>query len=481
MPGCAQRHDAVVRIVVLGAGLAGCAAALVLSRRRHDVTIVDRRDFARHPMASADQLFGAWQRPAIGQFRQPHNFLGRARAVVREEFPEGYATLQAMGAGEVDQQSFLGSAPRLPGDEQLATIACRRPVFDAVLLNALWQQPSVTFLAEDVSGLGVANRPEPPHVSGVKFSSGRSQEADLVVDATGRNSPVSSWLSTAGVKAWPEQSCDCGLLYYSRHYQLHDRAGVLPYASILGGPRGDLGYLAFAVFLGDNATFCLCVMPPAWDKQWRQLRQPEAFDRAARHLPGMTQWLEQAQPITDVLPMGRLRNTLKHTMIDEVPVVTGLVPIGDARSHTNPTFAFGASLALSQAVALGSAVDTAADPHDLTVGFERLVDQDATERFHAVSAEDRDRYRAWSGEPITVTDRDDTMSLFLRSVVYRVAPHDPAILRAVCRRINALDPVNALAARADLLDRAETIYRDLAPGLPAAPPRGDLLDALGAR
>jgi 2-polyprenyl-6-methoxyphenol hydroxylase-like FAD-dependent oxidoreductase len=470
----------VVRIVVLGAGLAGCAAALVLCRRRHDITIVDRRDFAHHPMASADQLFEAWQRPAIGQFRQPHNFLGRARAVLREEFPEVYATLQAMGAGEVDQQSFLGSAPRLPDDEQLATIACRRPVFDAVLLNAVSQQPRVTFLADDISGLCVTNRPEIPHVSGVELSSGRSLEADLVVDATGRNSPVSSWLSTAGVRAWTEQSYDCGLLYYSRHYQLHDRASTLPYASILGGPRGDLGYLAFAVFLGDNATFCLCVMPPAWGKQWRQLRQPGAFDRVARHLPGMTQWLEQAQPITDVLPMGRLRNTLKHALIDEVPVVTGLVAIGDARSHTNPTFAFGASLALSQAVALGSTVDTAADPNDLIISFERLVDQDATERFQAVSAEDHDRYRAWSGEPITITDRDDTMSLFLRSVVYRVAPHDPAILRAVCRRINALDPVYALSTQVDLLDRAEIIYRVMAPELPAPPPRADLLDALSA-
>jgi flavin-dependent dehydrogenase len=473
-----QRDDVGVRVVVLGAGLAGCAAAWVLSRRGHDVTVVDRDDVNPHPTASADQLFGDWQRPAIGQFRQPHNFLGRARAVVRAEFPDVYATLRAMGAGEVDQQSFLGSAPRLPGDEQLATIACRRPVFDAVLRNTVSKQLTVTFRAAEVAGLCVTNRAPVPQVNGVELSAGHRLEADLVVDAMGRNSPVSGWLSAADVMAWPEQSCDCGLLYYSRHYQLHDHAGAVPYASVLGGPRGDLGYLAFAAFLGDNATFCLCVMPPAWDKQWRQLRQPDAFDRVARRLPGMREWLELARPITDVLPMGRLRNSLKQTLINDVPVVSGLVPIGDSRSHTNPTFAFGASLALSQAVALGSAVDTAADLNDLTTSFEYVVHPDATERFHAVSAEDSDRYRAWSGQPITVTDRHDTMSLFLRSVVYRVAPFDPAILRAVCRRINALDPVDALPAQTDLLDRAETMYRDMASGLPAPPSRTDLLDAL---
>ncbi|HZS19865.1 MAG TPA: FAD-dependent oxidoreductase [Pseudonocardiaceae bacterium] len=480
MLGGAQGDDAFVRIVVLGAGLAGCAAALVLSRRGHDVTLIDRDDCDSHPMATADQLFDKWQRPAIGQFRQPHNFLGRARSVVREEFPDVYAVLRSMGAVEVDQQWFLGSVPRLPGDERLATIGCRRPVFDAVLRNAVSKQPTVTFRAVEVSGLRVTPGATSPHVSGVTLRSGHSLEADLVVDSTGRHSPVSGWLTAAGIRAWPEQSCNCGLLYYSRHYQLYDHVGALPYASILGGPRGDLGYLAFAVFLGDNGTFCLCVMPPAWDKQWRQLRQPQAFDRVARHLPGMKEWLEPARPITDVLPMGRLRNTLRHTVINDVPVVSGLVPLGDARSHTNPTFAFGASLALSQAVALGSTVDTATDPNDLTISFAEAVGPDATERFLAVSAEDRDRYRAWSGQPIRVTDRHDTMSLFLRSVVYRVATQDPAILRAVCRRINALDPVDALSAQTDLLDRAETIYRDMASGLPAAPPRTDLLDALHA-
>jgi len=222
------------------------------------------------------------------------------------------------------------------------------------------------------------------------------------------------------------------------------------------------------------------VMPPVWDKQWRQLRQPEAFDRVARRLPGMREWLELAQPITDVLPMGQLRNSLKQTLINDVPVVSGLVPIGDSRSHTNPTFAFGASLALSQAVALGSTVDTAADPNDLTTSFEHVVHPDATERFHAVSTEDRDRYRAWSGQPITVTDRRDTMSLFLRSVVYRVAPLDPAILRAVCRRINALDPVDALAAQTPLPARAEPMSRDMASGFPAPPSRNHLLAELHA-
>jgi hypothetical protein len=91
----------------------------------------------------------------------------------------------------------------------------------------------------------------------------------------------------------------------------------------------------------------------------------------------------------------------------------------------------------------------------------------------AVTAEDRDRLRLWSGQPLNPLDRNETMSLFLRTVVYRVAAQDPAILRAVCRRINLLTPVDALAADDQLLDRAEELYRALPH--PAAPPSRDTM------
>jgi 2-polyprenyl-6-methoxyphenol hydroxylase-like FAD-dependent oxidoreductase len=265
------------------------------------------------------------------------------------------------------------------------------------------------------------------------------------------------------------------LLYYSRHYRF--RGPALPHASLLGGPRGDLGYLAYAVFLGDNETFCLCVMPPSWDKDWRAMREPAAFERVARQLPGVTSWLDAAESISSVLPMGQLRNTLRATSVNGAPLVTGLVPIGDARVHTNPTFAFGLSLSLTHASALADVAETAADETELVTRFDQHVAGDAAQRYEAVSAEDRDRVRLWSGEPIDPTDRVDSMPLFLRSVVYRAAQHDPVVLRAVCRRINMLDPVDALASDDGLLDRAQTLSNDLPPN-PAPPARDTVLAAL---
>jgi 2-polyprenyl-6-methoxyphenol hydroxylase-like FAD-dependent oxidoreductase len=460
-----------MRIVVLGAGPVGCVAALSLARRGHDVTLVDRDD---NPSVSTDRVFEEWDRPTVGQFRQPHNFLGLGRAILRDDFPDVYAQLLAAGAGEIAQDAFLGEAPRQPGDEDLATIACRRPVVDAVLRAAVGAESGVTFRAAAVKGLGVEDRPMAPHITGVRLTSDETIGADLVVDASGRNSAASRWIEQAGGRPWSERRFDCQLLYYSRHYRFRDEP--MPYASILGGPRGDLGYLGFAVFVGDNSTFSLCIMAPVWEKEWRVLRDPDAFERVARELPAMAAWLDAAEPITSVLPMGQLHNTVRLTVDGEVPLATGLIPIGDARCHTNPTFAFGLSLGIRHAVSLGPVIDSAADDTALVMTFANEVDADAVARFDAVSAEDRDRIRLWTGEPINPTDRNDTMPLFLRSVVYRASVQDPALLRAVCRRINLLDPVDALPSDPELLDRAEALFKQLPPTSPT--PRAAVLAAL---
>src|SRR4051794_20090522 len=228
-----------MRTAVLGAGPAGCVAALALSRRGHDVALIDRDETPELSTASPDQIFDTWDRPAIGQFRQPHNLLGKARAILRDDFPDVYAALLAHGAGEIRQDGFLGDAPREPGDGDLATIACRRPVVDAALRSAVAAQAGIAFHASAVKGLRIAHG---THVTGVEFVSGDTIDTDLVVDAFGRNSPVTRWLAAHGPASWPERTSDSRLLYYSRHYRF--RGEALPYASILGGPRGDLGYLA---------------------------------------------------------------------------------------------------------------------------------------------------------------------------------------------------------------------------------------------
>jgi 2-polyprenyl-6-methoxyphenol hydroxylase-like FAD-dependent oxidoreductase len=450
-----------MRIAVLGAGVAGCTSALALMQHGHEVVVVDRDPGP--PEGDADEVFDRWSVPGVAQHRQPHNFLGLGRDVLRDRLPDVYAGLLAAGAGEIDQTVFLGDAPRLAGDEDLAAIACRRPVFDAVLRRAL---PEIR--QREVKGLLVRDGT----VTGLELE-GETIEADLVVDAGGRTSQVPNWLAESGHPQPEPLSSDCGLLYYSRHYRLREGESFPAYSSVLAGPRGDLGYLAYAVFLGDTRTFCLCLMVPPSDKPFRDLRDPAAFERVAHLLPGMTPWLEVARPATEVLPMGHLRNVLRAPLS-----ALGIIALGDARCHTNPTFAYGASLALAHGVLLADLASKAADLEELEHLFAAEIELDLRARYDAVTAEDTDRARAWGGEPLDVTDPDASMPLYLRSVVYRVCPKDPDLLRAVVRRVNALDPVDLLESNTALLAKAHSLYDGMRTSIPAPPPRSELLDAL---
>jgi 2-polyprenyl-6-methoxyphenol hydroxylase-like FAD-dependent oxidoreductase len=65
------------RIVVLGGGLCGLAAALLLSRDGHDVTVLER-DAAPVP-TSPEDAWEQWARAGVTQFRQTHYLTPRGR------------------------------------------------------------------------------------------------------------------------------------------------------------------------------------------------------------------------------------------------------------------------------------------------------------------------------------------------------------------------------------------------------------------
>ncbi len=467
-----------MKLLVLGGGVAGLAMALAASRAGHEVVLAERDTDT--PAGDATEVFNGWQRTGVAQFRQPHNFLGLGRRLLRDRAPDVYRALLGAGAVEIEQFRFLAGAAPQPGDQDLATIGCRRPVFEAALRRAVQAEPTIDLRSGcGVTGLALSGR-HPAHVEGALLASGETVAADLVVDASGRSGRTPAWLADAGLGPAAEQSSGCGLLYYSRHFQRRDGVPDPPYASVLAGPRGDLGYLAYAIFVGDNRSFAVIFMAPPWDRAFRDLRHPEAYMRAARLLPGVAAWIDPdaATPVTPVLPFGQVTNTVRHYLTAAGPVLPGLQPIGDALCHTNPSFAFGASMALHQAFTLADLLAVAADHHDLARRFDAAVGEDLRDRYRAVAAEDRDRARWWGGEPIDVTDPAASMALFLRAVVYRMAPADPRLLRAVVRRVDLLDPPDRLEEDRELHTLALDLFRG-APPRPG-PSRSHMLQALAA-
>jgi hypothetical protein len=212
----------------------------------------------------------------------------------------------------------------------------------------------------------------------------------------------------------------------------------------------------------------------------RALKSEEGYMAAALSMPALVPWVhrDQAEPITPVLPMGSPQNLHRSLVVDGEPVAVGIQSICGALCHTNPTFAYGASLSIFHGFALAEVVSRTDDTRAIALDFDDAMGADAAARFDAVSAEDRDRLRLWGGESIDVRNPRDSMALFLRMTAYPAAIKDPSLFRAVARRVNLLDSPDALEQDDNLITRAQQIARDCAPAPPLGPARSELLERI---
>src|SRR5664279_3260238 len=86
----------MARIVVIGAGVVGLGAAMLLAGDGHQVVVLER-DPAPPPNDPAE-AWQHWQRPGVNQFRLPHGFMAGFRSVLDSELPAVSEALQAAGA-----------------------------------------------------------------------------------------------------------------------------------------------------------------------------------------------------------------------------------------------------------------------------------------------------------------------------------------------------------------------------------------------
>ena len=86
----------VARIIVLGAGVCGLAAGMLLRRDGHEVTVLER-DAGGVPR-SIDEAWEQWARSGVAQFRQPHYLHPRVRIVLEDTLPDVARALEAAGS-----------------------------------------------------------------------------------------------------------------------------------------------------------------------------------------------------------------------------------------------------------------------------------------------------------------------------------------------------------------------------------------------
>jgi 2-polyprenyl-6-methoxyphenol hydroxylase-like FAD-dependent oxidoreductase len=385
--------------------------------------------------------------------------------------PDVLETLLDAGADPQDLALKL-RGPREPGDEELVYLWVRRPVIEWALRRAAEAEPDVEIRAgARVTGL-LTSENGAPRATGVALDDGDLVRGDLVVDALGRYRCPMGWPRAAG------EPTDSGAIYYCRYFELAE--GVEHLDAPILNPRGDLGYMGFNTFRGDNRTFAVILLAPAADRDLRVLRHEPAWRAACSAITPLDVMTsaDYARPITDVMPMGGLMN------VDRTgdPLVSGIVAVGDGFCHTDPAFAYGLSLALAQAQSLASAAAQAPDVETIAERYRADAGPEARERHALACATDAARSLRWKGEPLEIGRRDTCYPLFSFIGALAAAPHDDAVLRRTIRRIGLLDRTAVFDDDNALQDRIETILGELAarPPSPPGPPRQELLARLAA-
>ena len=467
-----------MKIAVVGAGVTGLATALALARDGHEVELVERDEVAVGEPLDAPE----WRRTGIPHFLQAHSFTSRGRLELKTRFPDVFEALLRAGADDIPRWRKLPGA-REPDDDELAILGVRRPLIEWALRRAVLAEDGIR-VASGVRVEGLEADPSPtPVVRGVRTSAGPI-EAELVVDAMGRRSPVPAWIASLGGTPMTEASSECAVIYYTRYYRVHDGA-TLPDGPWLPTPRADLGYGLFSSFPGDNGTFAGLIAIPPGDQDLKILRHSAAFDAALPLLPALYSWTnpDVSTAFTDVLPMGSLQNTLR-TFVDGKPPAIGLISMGDALCHTDPVFALGLSFGLIEATELARAVrEHGSDLEAVALSFDAALRPAMTERFGFATDVDDLRLRRWSGESIDVAHRDGgAYPLFTMAAGTAASLVDADVFRTVVRRNYFLDPLSVLDDDVAMQERIERIMGEqlAAPRPRPGPPRDELLATMRA-
>ena len=337
-----------------------------------------------------------------------------------------------------------------PGDERLWVMLCRRATMETVIRRHAAALPGVTIRNRvRVTGLRTETPgPGPLVVSGLTLEGPDGEEAvsaGLVIDASGRTSRFPGWLRDLG-RHVQEQDDDAQIVYYTRHYRL------APGEAEPGrdGPRGagDLGYLKFGVFPGDNGHFAIILCLPVQERALQQaVRDPAHFDAICRSIPGLAPWLERGRASATTEPFGIADIHAvwrRFEAADGTPLALNFFAVGDAALRTNPLYGRGCSTGLLHARMLTDVLEETRDPVQRARRFAERTEAELRPIFDASLREDQSGIRraaaVLAGEPL---DQPDSLKRWFRlafgDALAAAARSDIDVLRGMLRSFHLLE------------------------------------------
>lgn len=331
--------------VVVGGSFAGLLTARVLSSHFEKVTVIEK-----------DVPEGTLEpRKGVPQGRHVHVLLKSGERVLRDLFPGIMDELATRGSHVCDWGEgvrwFHHGVWKHNAFSNWSVSWQSRPLLEGVIRERIQEIDNIELLSGK-KVVGLLSTTDGGRVLGVRYQCGGSTEppmdalADLVIDCSGRQSNLISWLDELGFKKPKDTSIKIKLAYATRVYKEKKDPGFVALGVYPRIPDPKMGYIfrvenglwyaTLAGYMGDH--------PPTTNEGWedfaRQLPRPEFYNA-----------IQQAEPLTDV-SLFRYDGCRRYHFEKEHHQPEGLIGLGDCICSFDPVFGQGMSVAAKEVAAL---------------------------------------------------------------------------------------------------------------------------------
>lgn len=349
-PNTAQPNERYA--LVIGGSIAGMLAAQVLTKYFNRVTIIERDYVSDQPE----------YRPGVAQSHHLHVLLKRGLDILEQLFPGFKTELLASGAIAANASAdYLwfglgGWTPRSSSDLNVYNLS--RNLLEYLIRRRLATNNRIVFMpATQVTSL--LSNTNNTQVTGVQVRQKLDEQqddslrqtnihADLVVDASGRNSCAPQWLEEMGYAAPNKTVINSFLGYASRFYQIPenfqgDWQGIVLTAKAPGTRSAVMsaveGKRWIVTLIGVGRDY-----PPTDEAGFLE------FARSLRHSM-IYETIKNAIAISPIYAYHRTENRwLHYEKMSKLP--SGFVLVGDAVCAFNPVYGQGMTVAALGALTL---------------------------------------------------------------------------------------------------------------------------------
>ena len=425
--------------VVIGGSIAGLLAARVLTEHIDRVTIVERDTLPE----------GAHLRKGVPQARHVHALLAQGQQIMEDLLPGLTDELNQIGAPEL--QWGLNTAVMTAGgwmprfDSGIRSHAPSRAALEWLIRRRVRQDERIQFMTGyDVRDLMTDEARTT--VTGVHLQrrggdrEATSLAADLVVDASGRESRAPQWLKALGYAAPQETTVNAYLAYATRWYKRPENADMDWKMVMIHSKPAEGINRGGAIFEVEGRSWLVTLAGIA-DQQ--PPTDEDAYLDFARTLasPLIYNAIKDADPLGDIYGYQRTANRLRHyERLTRRP--ENFVLVGDAVCAFNPLYGQGMTVAAMEALALREVLQgfRARDLTGMATRFHKRLAEVVKDTWLMATGEDL-RYATTSG------DRPGLVTRFIQRYIDRLVIIMPAateIALALMHAQNLTKPPAAL-------------------------------------